>query len=47
MICLDAMTYDEAAMAIGITESHVGVLLNLSTRGPQRTIAFVCTRDNK
>ena len=28
MICLDAMTYDEAAMAIGITESHVGVLLN-------------------
>lgn len=28
MICLDAMTYDEAAMAIGVTESHVGVLLN-------------------
>lgn len=28
MICLDAMTYDEAAMVIGITESHVGVLLN-------------------
>ena len=28
MVCLDAMTYDEAAMAIGITESHVGVLLN-------------------
>ena len=28
MICLDSMTYQEAAAAIGITENHVGVLLN-------------------
>lgn len=27
MICLDTMTYQEAAAAIGITENHVGVLL--------------------
>lgn len=27
MICLDALTYQEAASAIGITENHVGVLL--------------------
>ena len=27
MICLDAMTYQEAASAIGISENHVGVLL--------------------
>jgi RNA polymerase sigma-70 factor (ECF subfamily) len=28
MICLDAMTYQEAAAVIGISENHVGVLLN-------------------
>ena len=28
MICLDSMTYQEAASAIGINENHVGVLLN-------------------
>ena len=28
MVCLDAMSYHEAAMAVGITENYVGVLLN-------------------